>query len=168
MSHDAPVINEAYRIYVRILRRLHQLEVAGQAQSPEAAELESQLEDAWEPLTSDQRESVAGLGSDLNWIRRGLPPRGTPKEKVQSEDLKAVQRAIQANRPREVLWRLRHCAAAMPQAELARLRGDAWAKLGEHETALLFFEHATRLDPTTGSLASIALDAIGKADPQAR
>lgn len=168
MSTDAPIINEAFRNYARILRRLHQLEVAGQAGSPEAAELETQLEDAWAPLTSEQRESVAGLGSDLNWIRRGLPPRGTPKAKVQPEDLRALDRALRANRPHEVLCRLRQCAAVLPPADLARHRGDAWAQLGEHETAAIFFEHASRLASTTGSLASVALDASTKADSQAR
>lgn len=167
MNHDAPIINEAYCSYVRALRRLHELEIAGQQQSPEAADLESALEAAWEPLTPEQRESVAGLGSDLNWIRRGLPPRGVQKEQITDSDRESLAQAIATGSPHEALRRLRHCAAVIPATELAYLRGNAWLRLEEYETALLFYRHAKKLTPGDRDFAFIEFYCLSFVDPTA-
>lgn len=157
--------DSAYRDYVRMLRELHQLWVDGREESAEAEALCNQMDAAWEGLNSEMKETVGGLASDLNWIRRGPVAGEQPEEDVLREARPALASARQAGDWHGTLRHLRRCAPYLPQANVAFLRGRAWSELGDEAIALLFFEHARRLDPRNGNLALVALASLSKVDP---
>ena len=72
MSHFNPTLNNQYRHYAELLLDHHRFLIERNDDSVEAVAAE--LTAPWDELDATQRRSLAGLGSDLNWVRRDLEP----------------------------------------------------------------------------------------------
>src|SRR5207245_6654246 len=96
-----------YTEHVSLLRSLHQFAVAGNEDSAAADALRDQMDVSWERLTPDQKESVRGLSSDLNWILTGPVLSKKPREQVLRENFPDLMRARQSKDWHEVLKHLR-------------------------------------------------------------
>jgi hypothetical protein len=73
MANTDILLAEPYTEHVSLLLSLHKLAAAGNDDSAAADALRDQMDLSWQQLTPDQRASVRGLSSDLNWILTGPP-----------------------------------------------------------------------------------------------
>ncbi|HJT33442.1 MAG TPA: hypothetical protein VJ783_15470 [Pirellulales bacterium] len=107
----------------------------------------------WDELDSAQKQSLSGLGSDLNWIRRrGQPaPRAKLADQVTDAEIERVVRACDIGDWNGLLHDLRICGARLPAAEIARLRATAWQELGFAKLSKLFASFATELQASQAS-----------------
>lgn len=146
-----PQQDDQYRHYVELLLSHHSHVAAGANDSDETEAIEA-IEDAmtqlWDELDIDQRRSLSGLSSDLNWVRRRghLAPRATPSDRVTDAD---VERAIEASGRGEwhdVLRHLRVCSAKLSPVQVAKLRSTAWQQLGFPQIARQFAGFASELE----------------------
>jgi hypothetical protein len=151
MDAYAPVVNEVYREYADRLLRHHHLLAEGEESSDEAIRVEDEMTELWDRLDPVQRKSLSGLGSDLNWVRRGgrLAPLAPRPEDISPGDWEALHAASAASNWHTFLHQLRLCGALIPVNELARLRAETWSTLGEPRIARVFQE-SLRLSSEVG------------------
>jgi hypothetical protein len=155
MSPFDPTVSPAFRDYADLQLRRHYLLLEGKENAPETAALEDRMDELWEKLDEDQRGSLNGMASDLNWVRRkGEPPpmgRKTPEEvtTVERQELVAAKGSKEWHR---FLHYLRVCAPTIPLVNLAHLRGSAYDALGFPAYASVFFRQAAEFDPLNALL----------------
>ena len=157
MISTPTTIDRPFAEYVSLLRRLHRLFTDGKGDSAEADALRDEMDVPWHELTEEERGIVSGLAADLNSIRRGAVSSGKSREELLQENEPALARAYRAGEWYEVLKHLRRLAGVKKPAEVSYLRGRAWSKLLDDETALLFFQHAFVLEPKNGTIAYAAM-----------
>ena len=149
MDAYAPAMNEAYLEYTSRLLQHHRLLAKGAETADETAAVEDEMTELWEQLDSVQRKSLSGLGSDLNWVRRGGSPAPLdlkPRD-FSSDDQRTLVEAKNASDWHTLLHQLRVCAPCVPPSLLAYLRAEAWAKIGLPQIAFVFSDFASMLDP---------------------
>lgn len=56
---------EAYATYERLLRQLHELSRRDEDEGPEAEAIRDQMDQPWNQMTSDEKERVCQLSTDL-------------------------------------------------------------------------------------------------------
>ncbi len=159
MDAFTPTLNEAYLDYADRLLQHHRLLGEGKETADELRAVEDEMTDLWDRLDPIQRKSLSGLGSDLNWVRRGgtLAPRGPKPEDVSPADRQALQEARNTSEWHRFLHQLRVCAPALPVLDLARLRAETWSQLGQPRIARVFDEFCRHNVPSTSS----SLDSSG-------
>jgi hypothetical protein len=162
MKTFAPKIDFAYLEYANRLLQQHRLLADGNESSDETIAVEDEMTKLWEHLDSIQHKSLAGLSSDLNWVRRGgVPaPLGPRADDVSQESLLALDEATRASDWHRLLHLLRVCAPTFRTFDLARFRAETWSKLGQPLIASVFNEfcrlalpatsHSSRSDGSTG------------------
>jgi hypothetical protein len=135
-----PAVDVAYRNFAELLLRRHFLMRQARQDDPQVDEIEDSLSELWEKLDEDQRQSLNGAGSDLNWASRhgAPPPKGRRAEDVTAEDKRLLAEAGAARDWHAVLHYLRVCAADLPVEELGRKRFAAYSGVGLHEVAKVF------------------------------
>jgi hypothetical protein len=140
MYLPVPTVDAGYRNYAELLLRRHQFLSEGQEEGPEMEEIEEDLSRMWETLSEAQQRSLNGMGSDLNWVRRGgaPPPRGRPADAVSEEDRRRLSDAESRGDWHVVLHSLRVCASVLAVEDLARRRAAAYAGLGFQSYAEAF------------------------------
>ena len=129
------------------LLRLHELTVSGQDESPEAEAVRDSLEGPWTGLSEVERKRITGLSEDLYSISE---PPGEPIP-VNSLGQRKLLEAIEARQSGEwdkALELLRCWGKYLEPAVLSFLRGTVWQQAGDAETASMFYQHASRLDPS--------------------
>ena len=153
MDTFTPTMNEVYLEYADRLLQHHRLLGEGKEAADETLAVEDEMTELWDRLDPIQRKSLSGLGSDLNWVRRGgvSAPRGAKPEDVSSADRQALQEARNASDWHGVLHQLRVCAPLIPLKDLARLRAETWSKLGLPQIACVFDEFLRANVPSTSS-----------------
>lgn len=154
-----------YLTVVRGLRELHRLAVAGQQDSPEADAVRDATDVPWRALTEVEKKRLSGLSEDLHSITD--PPRpftGDLGPRVQAH-LVEVEQARHRGEWDRALDVLRLWAASIEPSVLSYLRGFTWLEAGDPETAALFFEHASKLQPEHGAYRAMLLDATNRFDP---
>ncbi len=164
MISTPTTLDKPFAEYVSLLRRLHRLFTDGNGDSAEADALRNEMDAPWHELTEEERGTVSGLAADLNAIRRGAVSSGKSREELLQENEPALARAYQAGEWFEVLKHLRRLAATKKPADVSYLRGRAWSKLLDDETALLFFQHASVLEPENGVIAYAAMQCLARVD----
>jgi tetratricopeptide (TPR) repeat protein len=154
-----------YLATVRGLRELHRLTVAGRQDSPEADAVRDATDASWEVLTGVEKKRISGLSEDLYAITDS--PQAAPRElnpQVQSR-LVDVDQARQRGEWDRALEILRRWAASIEPSVLSYLRGFTWLGAGDPETAALFFEHASKLQPENGPYLAMFLDTMNRFNP---
>ena len=162
-----PTIDANFQEYVDLQLRRNGLLSGGKEQDPEFDSVEDKMADLWEKLDDIQRQSVNGMGSDLNWMRRKgqLGPKSHSPAKVTQDERKDLVTARQSSDWHGLLHYLRICAPAMSAANLAYLRGQAYDALDLPSYSVNFYELAADLEPTNASMGLIAMQAVARVDP---
>lgn len=153
-------LDALYREYAGILLRRHVLLVAGKAEGDEADALEDELSAVWEALDEPRRQSLKGVGSDLNWVRRdGAPaPKGRRAEEVDSQEMERLAVVEAARDWPATLHFLRLYAPLLPQHDLARRRQRAYEGAGLPDLARVFGAFADRIAPAPDRAGVVGLN----------
>jgi tetratricopeptide (TPR) repeat protein len=136
-----------YLQHIRGLHRLHALTLINQDDSPEADEVRDGLDLTWYNLSETEQARIKGLSEDLYSIsdppQEPLPPNPQVLRKLTEASEARVSEKWDL-----ALSILRRWSRHIDTALLSYLRGGLWQEAGDDATATLFFEHATRLNPT--------------------
>jgi tetratricopeptide (TPR) repeat protein len=156
-----------YRAFVRGIRALHRLAIAGKDESPEADAVRDSMDAPWEALSEIERIRARGLSEDLYSISD--PPNGCG-DQMDAQIQDKLNNALEVRQRGEwdrALEQLRGLDGFVAPALMSFLRGSIWLYADDPETALLFFEHALQLQPENGNYLAIFLHALNAADPRA-
>lgn len=158
-----PKIDAAYRDYASALMQHHELLSSG----GELEEVEDLLANLWDRLDEDQRQSLRGLSSDLNWARRRgePPPKGRPAMEVTQAELAEYKDAQNAEDWHAILHHLRVCGPALPRDLLAYSRATCFSKLGLLRISVAFTDLTIELSRDGSPVARMAFDALIRLDP---
>ena len=159
-------MNPNYRAYVRGVRELHHLSVDGNEDSPEADAIRDATDGPWEALSEVERERAGNLSEDLYALVEP-PPAGQPMNPQAQAKLNEAFEATQRGEWDRALELLRRWGAFISPDVVSFLRGKIWLDAGDPETAVLFLEHASRLQPDNGQYLAIYLYALERANPRA-
>jgi len=133
MTPSSPTVDSTYRSFAELLLRRHRLLSDESSDDAEIDALEDRMTALWEKLDESQRQSLNGLGSDLNWARRrgAAAPKARKAEEVSDTDRANLAAAEAAKDPHTTLHWLRVCSPAMELKDLAqrRRRAYTWAGL---------------------------------------
>jgi tetratricopeptide (TPR) repeat protein len=152
MESFTPIINSEYKRYAELLLRHHYILCAGIEESEEIESIEDEMAAIWDRLDEIQRASLAGLGSDQNWVRRnGEPaPNARKREEVTEQEKRSLDRSIQSHDWHSCLYYIRICQSWYSKDSLATIRSVAWMNLGLPEIATPFLDFAAKLQPKDG------------------
>ena len=164
-----PTVDDLYRRYVDLLLRHHHLLSECRDEDSEFESVEEEMTQLWNRLDETQRRSLSGLGSDLNWVRRGrqLAPRCRRPEEVTHHEFQALVKARDSSDWHGLLHHLRLCAPKATLFQLAYLRASAWASFEIPQVASVFYDVAAELEPSNGSIALLALRSADLTDTRA-
>lgn len=168
MSSLNPKMDAAFREFAELELLRHYLLLQGQENSSETLEAEGRMEALWENLDETQRQSLKGIASDLNWVRRkGEPPPKGRKEPgdVPATDQQELITAIGSKEWMKILHYARLCAPLFPVPTLAQLRGKVFEDLGLPAYTDVFCELAADLDPANADIGLKALSSFMQTDP---
>ena len=157
-----------YRKVLDGLLRMHELFVAGERKSTELTQLRDNIDEPYLEMTEEERDAIEGLSTDLFDVERitsepHLDSRPPANEKIQS-----ALSAQHAGHYDEALRILRENKSSEPPSRISYFRGRNWEEKGEPRVALLFFNHAARLDPENEDYRAAALGAVYDAFPRER
>src|SRR5947209_7590910 len=158
MSPRPLTMSANYSVTVRGLRELHRLTVAGHQDSPEADAVRDVTDAPWEALTEVEKRRISGLSEDLYSITDPTPVAQRETNPQVQARLVEVNEARQRGEWDRAFELLRRWAAYIEPPVLSYLRGTTWLAAGDPETAALFLEHASRLQPGNGNYLSLFLD----------
>ncbi len=149
---------------IRGLLKLHELEVAGAAESDEADAVRAALEGPWRLMTDLQRKRITGLSEDLYSITQ--PPEPRPMSPAAQRGLADALEARQAGEWDTALERIRSWEAHIDPALAAYVRGSIWMEAGDPPTAMVFFRHAADLATDNPHYASLYLHTLHAVHPR--
>ncbi len=165
MTRQPLAMSPDYLAVARGVRELHKLTVTDQDESPEADAIRDAADGPWEGLSETERNRVRGLSADLYSISD--PPSSEPlptNPQAQARLADAIEARARGEWDR-ALELLRRWAKYISPAVLSFQRGFIWNEAGDPETAVLFYEHARRLDPENGSYLTAFLRVLDGIDP---
>jgi tetratricopeptide (TPR) repeat protein len=151
----------AYQEVVRGLLRMHQYTIEGQDESEEADALREAMGEPWERLSAIERERVAGLSKDLYTVSD--PPPSQPPQPMNPQAQGKLDEAYESRERGEwdralELWR--RWGKYVPAPLLSYLRAMIWEAAGDRPVAVVFFEHACRLDPQNENFQAMFLNVL--------
>jgi tetratricopeptide (TPR) repeat protein len=138
--------------YARLLRRLHEFIRKEQRETPEAEAIADGMDKPWLLLTQEERERVGGLAEDLYALADGNRKaiEMTPQEtQVWQAEAKKLHQSMPFDLDADAalaFLRKPH-PSGLPAGVIPFLQGRSWERLGDHDTALVFFREAARQDP---------------------
>jgi hypothetical protein len=166
MSPRPLIMSTPFRDYVRGVRELHQLSVAGNEDSPEADAIRDATDLPWEALSEVERERVGNLSEDLYSLVEPPPAAQPMNSQAQAKLLEAID-ARQRGEWDKALDLLRRWRTHFDPALVSYLRGSIWLDAGDPETASLFYQHAFKLEPGSENYRAMFLYASNIANPAA-
>lgn len=150
---------------VRGLLRMHELEIQGLGDSPQADTIRDALEGQWLQLTEEERNRLTGLSEDLYSLSE---PSDTREMNAQAQrQLIEAYEARQAQNWDKALELLRSWGTHIDPALRAYLQGRTWLEAGDSATAAVFFQRASELEPENSGYRMIYLHALSSVDPSA-
>jgi tetratricopeptide (TPR) repeat protein len=167
MARQPLAMSPNYLAVVRGIRELHRLTLSGRDESPEADAVRDATDGPWEGLSEAERKRASGLSEDLYSISE--PPADGPRE-MNPQAQARLNDAVEARQRGEwdrALELLRRWGNYVSPALVSYLRGSIWLEAGDPETAVLFYEHASRLQPENGNYLAIFLHTLDAVDPPA-
>jgi Flp pilus assembly protein TadD len=165
MAYSPFSTSPSYSQYSRGVRDLHALIAADRDDSPEADEIRDSMDHPWYELSETEQKRIKGLSEDLYSISD--PPQAPLPTNPQVErKLDEVEEAIRAGRWDEALELLRRWRRYVDPADLSFARGVVWHAAGDDETAVAFFEHAAKLQPTNTKYNFLYLSLIENLKPE--
>jgi tetratricopeptide (TPR) repeat protein len=164
MTRQPLALSANYRAVVRAIRELHRLDQAGLENSPDADAVRDTHDVAWEALSESERKRISGLSEDLYALREP-PPAAEPMNPQAQARLNDAVEARQRGDWDRALELLRRWSAHLAPALVSYLRGTIWRDAGDLETAVLFLEHASRLEPDNANYLTFFLTVLDSVDP---
>lgn len=164
MAPKPLTMNPDYLAMVRGTRALHRLSAAGKDESPEADAVRDATARPWESLSEIERQRVGNLSEDLYSLDEPPPVAQpiTPQAQAKLNDAFEARERGEWDRALDLLRRWR---AYVDPALVSYLRGSIWLEAGDPETAVLFLEHAARLQPENGNYLALYLHTVDLVDP---
>jgi len=146
MQPPKPTIDPLYLDYALLQLRRHYLLIDGK-DDDEMEQVEEELTALWENLSEAQRQSLNGMGSDLNWIRRGgeLSSKGPTSTDVSEQDVADLDRAELTRDWHAILHYLRICAPILLPESVAHIRATCYHELGLDLVAKVFDNFAATI-----------------------
>ena len=157
--------NLSYQKVLEALLQMQELSAAGEQETAEIKQLRDAIDEPYSDLSAVQRETIEGLSTDLFDIRIITSEPVLDPVLLADKALEAAIQAQNSGRYDEALQLLRE-SKARPASRISYLRGRNWSGKGEPKIALLFFNHATKLDPKNAEYKAQALDALVRAYPE--
>jgi tetratricopeptide (TPR) repeat protein len=164
MAPKPLTMNPNYLAMVRGTRELHRLSVAGKDESPEADAVRDGTDRSWEALPEVERQRIRNLSEDLYSLAEP-PPAARPMNPQAQAKLNDAFEARQRGEWDRALDLLRRSSANLDPALVSYLRGSIWLEAGDPETAVLFYEHASKLQPENGNYLALFLHTLDLVDP---
>jgi tetratricopeptide (TPR) repeat protein len=138
--------NPQYAEYVRLLKALHR-RIAEGKDDDEADALRDEMDAPWYSLSEEEIARVDGLAADLYTLDE-TPSTSAQHDEAAAKALSAeIDLSWKAGDWEDILDLLRRKPGVLPPHSEAFLRGWAWNRLGDPDTAALFFQRAAELDP---------------------
>lgn len=154
--------NPAFVTFEKQLRLLHEWISAGEGDSDKADLLRSEMADNYRSLSAHEVEHLNGLSEDLYSLSEEPDqPASTPKPN-QAQTASEIIGARALNNWHVVLSGLRQIGSAMSAYDLAFQRYQAYARLGQYETALLFLRRAVQLNRADPKTQHILFDFLNR------
>jgi tetratricopeptide (TPR) repeat protein len=149
---------------VRGLHKLHELDLAGKAESPEADAVRASLEEPWSLLSEVERRRITGLSEDLFSINgpNDDPLPMNPQAQKNIDEFYEHRRLGDWDRALDIL---RRWGNYIEHSLLSYARGSVWLGAGDYRTATLFFEEAARSDKENANYKWFYLFALEEAAP---
>ena len=141
-------VNPNYLTVICGLLEMHRLSAQDLFESPQADAVRDAMDVPWQGLSAIERKRLAGLSEDLNAMSETTSA-PAPQELNHDTQAKLVQ-VYEARKRGEwdkALELLRQWGKDAPLALASYVRGTIWRAAGDMNTAIVFFEHASRLEP---------------------
>lgn len=143
-----------YHAYLLGLKRLHALIASGQDETEAGDAIRDEMDGPWHGMSDTERRRLSNLSGDLYSLTD--PPHQVREMNPQADQrLAEVLPAMNAGELDLALTLLRRWGAFLSPADLAAKRGCAWLNFGDADTAMLFLEAATRLEPQNAEYARL-------------
>lgn len=130
--------------------QMHRLTGEGKFESPEAEVLRDSMDEPWEQLSDVERKRIQGLSLDLD-DPDDSSQAADPHQSDAASQRKLFEVFLAQDRKEwdRALELLRQWAPyASSPGFVAYLRGAIWQEAGEARVAALFFQQASRLEPS--------------------
>jgi tetratricopeptide (TPR) repeat protein len=160
------ILSPNYLAVVRGIHEMHRLIAEGQEDSLAAEAVRDATDRPWQALTEVERIRASRLSEDLYSITEA-PPTAQDMNPQAAARLNDAFEARQRGEWDRALELLRRWSAYIAPALVSYLRGSIWTEAGDPRTAVLFYEHASRLQPDNGNYLAIFLHALDVVDPAA-
>jgi hypothetical protein len=157
--------NLSYQKVLDGLLRLHERAAAGGQETEEKKQLRDAIDGPYSDLSADQQEAIEGLSTDLFDVENITSEPALDRVPPGDEALAAALQAQQSGHHDRALNLLRE-SKSKPASRIAFFRGRNWIAKGEPKVALLFFNHAAKLDARNDEYRAEALDALFRAYPE--
>jgi tetratricopeptide (TPR) repeat protein len=156
--------NPQFLTYTHLLRQLHQLIREGADETVEGEALRNRMDEPAEFLTHEEVDCLNAISADF-YTLTGPPShvQHNPPSALRDDQLGALD-ARDARDFTKALDLVRKIEPYFDPAYVAYLRGSIWAKAGENEIAVDFFQRAKELAPQNAGYAYMWLDALSRAD----
>ena len=155
----------SYQAELSALLRMHQLSLDGKEESEEADLVRESANDYWNDLSKPEKDRLTGLSKNLYEISDGpAQPREPMSPQTQGKLVGAVE-ARERGEWDKALELLREWGKYFPAALVSVLRGTIWRDAGEPKVAVVFFEHASHLEPENETYEGVLLETLETANP---
>jgi hypothetical protein len=153
-----PAINQC----VRVMLRLHDLDVQGKGHCAEAARVSAEMEIPWSEMTAQEQERLGGLSEDLYALAEKKGPSVNVSADEAAQWRQSLGNAYRAHNWDGLLLLLRQAPRAVPAPVISFLQARAWENLGHLDVAVRFMERAAELDPDDRILVLAYLQKFGR------
>jgi tetratricopeptide (TPR) repeat protein len=155
MRPTPSILNGAERpvlVFTQLLRQLHEFIRLAQRETPAAEAVADEMDGLWGMLSKDQRGRTRGLSEDLYALAEG-GAKAVEMSPEKTEAWRAEARRVYDSLPVDLdadaalaFLRQPH-PSTLPPGAIPLLQGRCWERLGDPDTALVFYREAARLDP---------------------
>jgi tetratricopeptide (TPR) repeat protein len=139
---------------------MHRYTVAGEDESEDADALRDSMEEPWGRLSAVERQRITGLSKDLYDVSGQPPEPAAPMNPQAQGKLAEAYEARERGEWDRALELLRRWGKFVPPPLLSYLRAGIWEDAGDKQVAVVFFEHACRLDPVNENFQARYLNAL--------
>ena len=136
----------SYQKVLNGLLRMHELAAGGEQETDEIKQLRDAIDGPYSDLSAEERETIEGLSTDLFDVENITSEPKLDHLPPCDHAMAAALQAQNSGRYDDALKLLRD-SKSKPASRIAFFRGRNWIGKGEPKVALLFFNHAARLDP---------------------
>lgn len=149
IRHTKPMTT-AYEEVAQGIRELHRLMIAGRDESPEADAVRDAVDGPWQSLSEAERDRARALSEDLYSVTDSPAGAKSRTGDLASQTHLYLSKILEARQRGDLdgaLSLLRQSGGYLPPALVSYVRGLLWREAGDEESARLFFDHASNLQP---------------------